>query len=182
LAVGLLAVVVVVGSVVLIGRQILPSRVYWTQPDMARMTRDVSSLSRVLAVLEEGHVVAFRNQDWCRNISYEGGSFTTNTESTTCNLFDDTPASFTTQANADFALVEDALNESGVWVMDVRETDYDGSGRMTHAEFDLVGAAWEFSRWSYVYDRGGPIPQDMPNKEIYTRIDSNWYFHWGDWM
>jgi hypothetical protein len=182
LAAGLLALTVVVASV-RIGAELLPKRLYWTQPDMARMTRDVAHLAPVLSVLEDEGVKAFRDQDWCRNISYSAGSFSSNFESTTCNyLFDDQPAAFTGAANSDFARVEDAFNESGVWVYCVGQIEYDGNGRLTRAEFALVGAPWDFNRWSYWYDPGHPMPEDMAHERIYTRIDSNWFFQWEDWM
>jgi hypothetical protein len=176
----MLAVTVLISSL-RIGAEMLPKRLYWTQPDGPRMTRDVTNLTPVLLALEDLHAEAYRNQDWCRNISYSGGAFSNNSESSTCNLFDEPPADFTAAANTDFARIEDALNRSGVWVYAVRQIAYE-NGRMTHAEFDLVAAPWEFDRWSYIYDPGGPLPEGMENEEVYTRIDADWYFHWEDWM
>ena len=178
--VGLL-VVIALGSSLLIARQVLPSHVYWSQPDQDRMTRDVASLHKVLPTLEQLQVEEFRNQDWCRNLAYSGGRFS-NTLQTTCNLFDGSPVDFTSKANADFARIADALNSSGVWIHLVWQVQYDAAGRATYAEFDLNPAPWDSHRWSYVYDPGGPLPADMVNEESYTRIDSDWYFHWEDWM
>jgi hypothetical protein len=164
-----------------IGYQVSTWHLYWTEPDQARMSRDTASLRDVIRVLEQMQVQQFRNQDWCRNITYAGGSFSNSLEDT-CNVFGAQPHDFTPEANAALARVADALNASGVWVYFVLQVEYDDAGRLTHAEFDLAEAPWRFDRWSYVYAPGEPLPPDMPNDEIYTRIDSDWYYHWGDWM
>ena len=178
--VGLL-VVIVIGSSLLIAHQAMSWHVYWSQPDETRMASDVAQLRDALPRFEQLRVEAYRNQDWCRNIAYSRGRFSNNLEST-CNLFAGSPVGFTASADADFASVAGALDAGGVWVYNVWGVRYDATGRLNHAEFDLIPAPWEFSRWSYVYDPGHPLPQGMPNEDVYTRIDSDWYFHWEDWM
>jgi hypothetical protein len=180
MALASLLLVAQVASCALVARQLLPSHVYWTQPDQNRMTRDVASLRQVLPALAELRLADYRNQDWCRSIAYSGGRFS-NTQESTCNLFDGATAEFTIQADADFARVADALDRSGVWVYWV-SIQYDEHGRIVYAEFDLVPPPWIFVYWSYVFDPGAPLPEDTANDQWFTRIDSDWYFRLMDWM
>src|SRR5262245_21899051 len=152
------------------------------RPDADRMARDVEKLQSAFPVLEELGVRGFRNQDWCRFIDYPRGAFTNlpdGDNSDTCNLFDGKGLAFDNAAKADFERVRGTLDQTGVhgdWVLNVT---YDGAGQLKGAEFAVQGDA--FDRWTYVYEPGGAVPEDMPGEEEYTPINADWYFWWEDW-
>lgn len=153
-----------------------------SQPDADEMARDVAHLQEAFPVLEELRVRGFRDQDWCRFIEYPPGAFTSDhsAETSTCNLFDGTPQSFDDAANADFDRVNAALGRTGVSTYLVWWIEYDSAGRMKSAEFDLP-AGLGGGRWSYIYDRGGSMPEDDLGESVYTKINDDWWFWWEDW-
>jgi hypothetical protein len=152
------------------------------RPSAERMTDDVQKLAATFPVLEEVRVRGFRNQDWCRFIDYPRGAFTnlpSGDDSDTCNLFDGKALAFDDAAKADFDRVRQELDASGVhgdWVLNVT---YNAGGQLNGAEFAVQGGA--FDRWSYVYDPGGTMPEDIPDEEEYAPINGDWYFWWEDW-
>lgn len=146
------------------------------------MADDVQKLAATFPVLEALRVRGFRNQDWCRFIDYPRGAFTNlpaGDDSGTCNLFDGKALAFDDAAKADFDEVRQALDASGVlgnWVLYIT---YDADGRLNGADFAVQGGA--FDRWTYVYDPGGAVPEEIPNEEEYDVINDDWYFKWEDW-
>lgn len=144
------------------------------------MTREVHRLEQAFPLFEELRLRGFRNQDWCKFLDYPRGAFTNDKETSTCNLFDSPPKDFDDQAKADFARVEEALRQTGVRTDLVWWIEYDAGGRVTGAEFALDAGG--FTRWSYVLDRGNTEPKEnLEGESVYTRINDDWWFWWGDW-
>jgi hypothetical protein len=151
--------------------------VYWGEPDEARQARDAQRLRAVLPVLEKLGVLEYENLDWCRAISLPQGVWTDPAEG--CGEYMPMPAGDVPYARAAFAAFSDTLDHTGVWVNTIRLTVGAG-GKITNAEFHLNG--WLFAdNYSYVYDPGYTLPEDMPNELVYKRIDSDWYYFWEDW-
>lgn len=151
-----------------------------SRPNADQMGRDVAHLEEAFLVLEQLRVRGFRDQDWCRFIDYPRGAFTSDANTSTCNLFDGTPQAFDDPADTDFHRVKAALDETGVSTYLVWWIEYDSAGRMKAAEFDLPSGDLG-GRWSYIYDRGGVMPEDDPGESVYTRIKDDWWFWWEDW-
>ena len=74
--------------------------------------------------------------------------------------------------------IRDLLDASGVSFSDVHAYR-DDAGNVTRFEFTLRAGA--FDRFSYVYDPGAPLPEELPGELEYWRIDADWYFVWEDW-
>lgn len=149
-------------------------------PTADRMQADVAQLETAFPTLSGLQVSGFRNQDWCRFIDYQRGTFTNVLEETsTCNLFDGVPAAFDDKATQDFATVRQALADTGVTVMMVF-VRMDRAGAVEAATFDLV--AGDFDRFSYVYDRSGAtLPEPNPDTIVAEQINDNWLFFSEDW-
>jgi hypothetical protein len=162
--------------VVIVAGGCVPAR----QPEADRMARDVAHLQEAFPMLEELRVRGFRNQDWCRFIDYPPDAFTNDANASTCNLFDGPPKAFDDAANADFERVKTGLGKTGVGTDIVSWIEYDDAGRMKSAEFDLQASGFG-GRWSYIYDRGGVMPEDDPGESVYTKINNDWWFWWEDW-
>ena len=150
---------------------------------MTEMEESVSALPAAFPTLEHLRVRVFRNQDWCRNILYARGGFTTYNESTTCNLFGafepDLPIpEFDATADTDFDAVAEALDETDVNVV-MLFAEFGDEGQLTHARFHVESPGWD--RWQYVYSPGYGQLDDIPNEIEYTPIDADWYFRWEDW-
>jgi hypothetical protein len=150
------------------------------EPDADQKARDVSRLATAFPVLEELEIRGFRNQDWCRFLDDPRGQFTSNPESSTCNLFTGGPDPFDEKAQTDFDRVSAALRDTGVAVQMVWWLDYDDAGAISYAQFVIDHAA--NNSWTYVYDPDGEMPEDIEGEEVYTRIDANWYFWWEEWL
>lgn len=147
------------------------------EPSASQRRRDVSNLTQTFPVLEEYQVEAYRNQDWCKNIAYQRGKFS-NTDRTTCNLFQGDPSEFDTQAQADFDTVAAAIAKSRVKLYYISGFQYDAQEKLIRAEFHLSG---DFNRYSYIYEPGYSLPEDLAYERHHTAIDENWYFVWEDW-
>lgn len=146
------------------------------------MALDVANLKSSFPTLEDLRVTGFRDQDWCRFIDYPRGAFTTKPDGSdagACNLFSGPALPFDHQAEADFQTVRRALSDAGMRGKWVTWVQFDAGGRIKSAQFDVNGGA--FDRWTYVFDRGGPMPESMPAEEVYTPINDDWYFWWEDW-
>jgi hypothetical protein len=144
------------------------------------MQADVAQLEAAFPTLSALRVSGFRNQDWCRFIDYERGTFTNVLEEmSTCNLFDGVPTAFDATATDDFAIVRQALADTGVNVM-MAFVRIDQAGTVEAATFDLV--AGDFDRFSYVYDRSGATkPEPNPDTIVAEQINDNWLFISEDW-
>jgi hypothetical protein len=156
--------------------------IHASQPDADQMARDVKDLKASFSTLEALRLSGFRDQDWCRFIDYPRGAFTSlpvGDDSDTCNLFDGAALPFDDQASADFERVRAALAGTGVRGDSVLNIQHDDAGHMRTADFDLNGGS--FDRWTYVFDRGGSMPENEEGEELYTRINEDWYFWWEDW-
>lgn len=117
----------------------------------------------------------YRNQDWCRNIGYHRGNFTSNFETPTCSLFMEDRAAFDDQAHADFERAAQAMRATGVTVIRM-----DAASTWVH--FDIEPRALGFQYWGYVYEPGYDLPGDLVGEQEHVRIDDDWYFVWTDWM
>jgi hypothetical protein len=148
------------------------------QPDAAQQKRDTDQLPKCFGVLQQLRVGAYRNQDWCKNIVYQRGKFSKNSESA-CNLFQGTPLPFDAQAQKDFDAVAAAIRSTGVSLNFIGDLTYSGDGKLVGAEFHLAGGP---NRYSYVYSPGyNSLPSDQPKELEYTRISKDWYYVWEDW-
>jgi len=151
--------------------------IHANRPTPEQMSRDVIALEGVIGELVALEVTQFADRDWCRGIDYAAGSHSTVTDDSGC-LFGATPATFDDASLAAFKDVRDTLDATGVAVSDVTVWR-DASGIVTKVEFTL--RAGMFDRFSYVFEPGAPLPEEMPHEEEYTRIDPDWYFWWEDW-
>ena len=165
----------VVAGVLLAGCWLLPR----PTPSAAEQIRAAAALRRVFPILEELRVTDYRNQDWCKNLAYARGWFSSNLESSTCNLFNEVPIGFDSEAQADFRRVARALRDSGVSVDTVGPVQYDSAGRVARAHFFFAEGGYESE--SYVFDPSAPLPEDSPGEATFTRIDQDWYLAVEDW-
>jgi hypothetical protein len=146
------------------------------RPGAADHQRDVANLPKIFSVLKTLKVKAYRNQDWCQNISYKGGNFSSNLEASTCNLFEDKPVSMNDRAKQDFQAVSNAMATTGVSIHYL-SAKYDSSDRLIEAEFNLS----TICRCSYVYQPQYTLPNNMGGEMEFTAINPDWYFVWEDW-
>jgi hypothetical protein len=147
------------------------------RPNAAQHQRDVANLPKVFSTLETLQVKAYRNQDWCKNVAYQRGRFSSNLKASTCNLFDGVPISMDDRAKQDFQIVSSSMATTGVGI-NFLSAKYDRSNRLIRAEFHLSTAC----RCSYVYQpRFDRLPANMQGEIEYTAINSDWYFVWEDW-
>jgi hypothetical protein len=149
-------------------------------PSPDQLRRDVSTLRQVLPVLAELQVTEFRDQDWCRNLAYGQGRFSSNNEQVTCNLFNGTGEPFDADADADFKVIADALRATGLTVIIV-DSGYDHDGRVESAVFELQSPGLT-GYWRYIYRPGERVTDDEYSETRTTPIDADWYFQWEDWM
>ncbi len=179
----LMVVAIVAGGIVQVSWTVrtitgaIPSHLYWDEPDKVRIVRDVGALKAVLPLMEELQLASYRQNDWCHELWYSGGAYWTDPD---CVAYGDPITPFPPEAEQVFERVQKALDASGVWVVSV-SAEYGADGHLSWAEFDLNPAPWRFDRWSYLYQTGFP-PESMPGEDVFTPIEPNWYYHWGDWM
>lgn len=120
---------------------------------------------------------AYRNQDWCQNIAYQYGKFS-NTERSTCNLFQGKPKAFDVRASNDFKTVAEAASSTGVPLYLILDLKYSKQGKLNQAKFHLTNCSCY-----YVYSPNyHKLPEDIPNERRYTIINQDWYFVQQDWM
>lgn len=149
------------------------------QPSHRQMQRDTHNLTRAFAALENHQVVAYRNQDWCKNIVYKRGRFSDQPHQSTCNLFPKEPQIFDAQAVKDFDEVATAIANTQVDLHYITGLDYDAEGTLTQAQFHL---ATSFSRYSYVYAPNyQALPPNFENEIEHTAINEDWYAVREDW-
>lgn len=150
------------------------------RPDPAQVRsqgqRDVDRLSASFSTLEQLQVKFYRNQDWCKNISYPRGSFSDNLESSTCNLFSGKPQPFDGQAQQDFEQVASAIAATNVKLLYILDIKYAADRTLIGAEFTLP------SGHEYVFAPAYKVlPESLPNEREYSPINENWYFIRNDW-
>jgi hypothetical protein len=153
-------------------------------PGTTEHQRDVANLPKVFSVLRSLKVKHYRNLDWCKNISYQRGDYSTNLNSTTCNLFDGNLVVMDDRAKQDFQTIANALASTGVGISGF-SAYYDPADsseerlrqRLVKADFDL-----SVCRCTYVYQpRYDRLPDDgLKGKLEFTKINADWYFIWKD--
>lgn len=116
------------------------------RPSASDQQRDAASLPKVFDTLQTLEVEAYRNQDWCKNIAYQRGKFSSNLKATTCNLFDGTPQPMDAQATQNFQAIAHSMATTGVSIHFL-SAQYDVSHHLSGAEFHLA----TLCRCSYVY-------------------------------
>ena len=146
------------------------------RPNTAEYQRDVANLPKVFSTLKTLKVKAYRHQDWCQNISYKRGNFSSNLAASTCNLFEDRPTAMNDRAKQDFQVVSNAMATTGVSIHYL-SAKYDSSDRLIKAEFNLATSC----RCSYVYQPQYTLPKNMGGEMEFTAINPDWYFVWEDW-
>ena len=119
----------------------------------------------------------FADRSWCRGIVFQRGAFSTVNDDSSC-IYQVVPRAFDDEATSAFADVRRALDATGVSVSDV-SVQRDMAGSAVRVEFSLRAGA--FDRFSYVFEPGAPLPEEMPGEVDYTRLDADWYFEWEDW-
>ena len=146
------------------------------QPSQSQQRSDIGRLPACFAELEKLQVTAYRNQDWCKNMVYNRGKFSPNTEAT-CNLFKGTPVPFDAQAQKDFDAVAQAVSRTQVALFFISDLEYRADGKLKKAVFHLAAG-----RYSYVYFPGyGAPPPDIPRELKHTSLNPDWYYVWEDW-
>ena len=93
-------------------------------PDYSR--KEAQAFSSVVHEVAAMRVTAYRNQDWCKNLQYERGTFSETDFPTTCNIFTAIPVPFDDQAKSDFEWVRSILSANGV-APTYFELDYAGA-------------------------------------------------------
>ncbi len=127
-------------------------------------------MRRVFPAMEQLRVTDYRSQDWCRNIVYTRGAFSETTHPTTCNLFDDTPRDFDTDAQRDFDAFAEELRQAGV-AIDWLDAEYGSGGTLVRASFESATIG---GYRGYLYEPGYALPGD-DYKIRYLPIDHDWY-------
>jgi hypothetical protein len=151
-------------------------------PSPDEMAKDSAALQQVFPVLEELDVTGFRNQDWCRYLTYSRGKFvfTDSPDNADTCMFEGNGQPFDDAATRDFQAVSDALGKTDLTVQIADYIEFDAAGHVSTATFDLESAGFS-GYWRYIYEPGAPLPEDMESELLSTRIDPDWYFQWEDW-
>ena len=148
------------------------------QPSRGKMQKDVGRLPGCFAVLERLQVTAYRNQDWCKNISYKRGKFSNNAKESCNYLLGGGSVAFDAQAEKDVAVLAKAISKTGVGLRIISDLEYGAEGKLKKAVFHLAG----FGRYTYVYSPGyGTPPPDIPQERRHTSLNGDWYYVWEDW-
>jgi hypothetical protein len=145
-------------------------------PGATEHQRNIANLPKVFSALQALKVKDYRNQDWCKNIDYQRGGFSSNLTATTCNLFDSKPSVMDDRSQQDFQTIANAMATTGVGI-NYLSAKYNSSDRLVGATFNLSTVC----RCSYVYQPGYRLPANMKGEMEYTAINSDWYFVWEDW-
>jgi hypothetical protein len=135
-------------------------------------------LDEVRADLDAIGLEVFRNLDWCTNIVYARGAFSSKPQDPTCNLFDSDPQPFDAQAEAAFAALvrEFEIAQVGVQAIKRWPPSATEGGRLV---FDLSSGS--NVGWSLVFSPGYELPESDPGEWVPYPIDDDWYFVWTDW-
>ena len=151
-------------------------------PSPDAMVKDSTALRQVFPVIEALHVTGFRDQDWCRYLTYPRGSFsyTERADEMDNCLFEGNGRPFDDDATRDFQAVSDALEKTHLTVQIADSIEFDTAGHVATATFDLESAGFT-GYWRYIYAPGAPLPEDSVGELQNTRIDADWYFQWEDW-
>lgn len=150
---------------------------WWSgKPWFITKTFAVEQLATVLPKLEQLRLEAYRNQDWCKNIAYDYGTFSETSHPSTCNLFDGTPP-FDDRATRDFQTLNQTFLFTGVRVRFVN-LYYEGE-TVRLAEFHLE-CFW-CSRTRYVYEPNYVLQEDFGSEMWFDAISETWYEVNEDW-
>jgi hypothetical protein len=128
----------------------------------------VQKLGTVMAAMKTQKIVAYRDQDWCRNLSSATGSYSTNTSTATCDLFPDAATPFDAHGNELFAMVHEAVRHANLDV-DFINVDY-RDGEITNAEIALSGRTGSES-YVYTHDAGR-----LADRSEVKALASGWYY------
>jgi hypothetical protein len=139
-------------------------------PNAVQHQRDVANLPKVFSTLQNLQVKAYRNQDWCKNIAYKRGGFSSNLKASTCNLFDERPIAMDDRAQQDFQTIASSMATTGVNIHFL-SAQYDRSDRLIEARFSLSRCYC-----SYVYYPRYPPLHNIEGKMESTAINSDWFF------
>lgn len=139
--------------------------------------RNVQSIEQSFALLEQYHVYAYRNQNWCKNMYYDRGAFSDNTAST-CNLFMPTPQPFDVQATTDFDKIAQALSHTSVNII-TANVAFNSLGKVQDAQFTVhcylcTCIFCESPKYIFMpqYEN---LPEGDPSEMWYTKINQDWY-------
>ena len=135
----------------------------------------VRALARVIPILRDWKVSAYRNQDWCRNLAYSRGAFADTEFPETCNLFEGQARPFDDRALEDFRRLEDALRSEDVDVLYVNAY-FDRSG-LTSAAFHMADACARCTDLVYFYEPGYVLSDDVPFVERSIPLTNDWYLY-----
>jgi hypothetical protein len=145
-------------------------------PNAAQHQQDVNHLPKVFSTLQNLKVKAYRNQDWCKNIAYARGGFSSNLKASTCNLFTEKPIAIDDRAQQDFQAITSSMATTGGNIHFLSAA-YDRADRLIRAKFNLSTAC----RCAYVYQpRYSRLPENIEGKMEFTAINSDWFFVWED--
>ncbi len=135
------------------------------------------SLETLLPRLETIGLIAYRNQDWCQVVAYNGMAFS-NTNQSTCTFVTDISTSpFSAEASAKLTEISDVLSDANIPVRAVQNIKMVG-GKFTFVEFHRDCNC----RTRYVFSPGyGTPPKDIANELWHFPIDQNWYRVEEDW-
>lgn len=147
----------------------------------------VEPLEQIIPFIEQYHLSSYRNQDWCQNIAYSRGAFSSlsGAQDTihTCNyMLTGAVIPFDDQAKTDFARTHDILARTGV-LIHILHAEFDRQGHVHSVEFRLNRPGCLFcGKRSYVYQpHYGHLPPDIPKVRWHTTINDNWYLVEEDW-
>lgn len=165
---GLIVILLVGGMVLLLTFQLY-------NPDYQT---DIHTLAPLLPILEQYRVENFRDQEWCKNIVYQRGAFSSNLESSTCNLFNQPATPFDHQAQEDFALIEASLAQIGLSIY-IISAQYNQQGQLIEASFEKycrVCLSTIHPRSTYIYHPNHNVPEEnIPNQIRTLPINQDWY-------
>jgi hypothetical protein len=133
-----------------------------------------SRLDTIRPTLDDLGLVAYRNLSWCRNLLYVRGAYSSSLASDdACNLFSASPVAFDDQAARDYAKLAGLLGVESATITAVKRWPSEGGapGRLV---FTLSDGS------SVTYAPGYLLPEAEPGKLEPFRIDSNWYYVWGN--
>ena len=137
----------------------------------------VQSLEALLPRLEAFGLSAYRNQDWCQVLVYNGLAFSSTNEETCVFVAKMETKPFSSDANIKLQEVTKILSDAKIKIRSVENV------RFSDNKFDFVEFYEDCQcRTRYVYSPFyGKLPSDIPNELTHHQIDSNWYRVEEDW-
>lgn len=152
----------------------------------------ITQLEKALSTITETRLTYYntRKTPDCKTFVYKNGRYSKNKVDRCFDLpmgsysdpeiksnFLESFRPFDDQAGKDFKTLENLLNQSKIREVEV---EFNSQGRIDQAVFYKE---LPFARISYHYNSkpNSPLPEDVPNERIHTRIDSHWYKRWVDW-